>query len=491
MKNFISVFFILLLVFSSQLKGVSASNSEEDHPVERNANLPDYLVFDRGLLVGIDSNLILSSLWDKIKNAVGMVAIPGFGENFLATGYFISDKLFVTDFLPVSRLTKDSNWNITIWIKDKYFPVKKIKSVYGTHRLAVLEIESSYKGGVLTLKQGEVLTKEGALTKAVYGAGFDMEAILFSDIRYHITADRIFRGSLIKRNDRISTDKYLSLLRVIGSQSISGYYFFQLNRDGMHSSTNGLPFFDHRGEVIGMKFQNTANLAYATPVTVLTEVLNGGKGNCDQFSIQECLRRAKNILYGQAENKDPAAQYAYSQLYSMDLHADRWTMSSAIVMGNILSQLQLARRLSSRYNCFDLPNKNNRLLDFTGINYIAQLINSILKDKNMIVEDVVELLHKMQGEQFILADYLKGLMFLNGNCVEKDIEKGLALMEKVGEANFFPALSILISNYSWQKSLVFNRGKADYFFRGIRLYNIKHRNPFFNIDYIDQELIIQ
>ena len=468
---------------------MSASYGGEVHPVERNADLQDYLVSNGDSLVGIDGNLILSSLWDKIKNAVGVVAIPGFGENFLATGYFISDKLFVTDFLPVSRLRKGSSWNITIWIKDKYFPVKKIKSVYGTHRLAVLEIESSYKGGVLKLKEGEVLTKEGALTEVVYGAGFDMEAILFSDMRYYITADRIFRGSLTKRNDRISTDKYLSLMKVIGSQSISGYYFFQLNRDGMHSSTNGLPFFNHRGEVVGMKFQNTANLAYITPVKILKEDLNG-KGNCDQLSIGECLDRVADTLYEQAENKDPAAQYAYNQLYSANLYTDPWLESSASA-GNILSQLRLVRKWGSHYGCFDLPNRNGHLLDFTGISYVIRFVNSMWSDKDEIIEQVFDWLHKMEEKRFIPARYLKGLALLNGNCIAKDIKKGLSSLEEVGEANFFPALSILISNYSWQKSLVFNHDKADYFFRGLRLYNIKHRNPFFDISYIDQELIVQ
>lgn len=454
-------------------------------PIEEGVDFRAYQFGDT-VVLEVSESLILTL--EKMGNAIGMVAIPGFGKNILASGFFISDKLFVTDFLKLEQLRRDSKNKVTIWIQDQYFPVKSAKAVYGPYNLAVLEIESSYTGGVLELSE------EKSPAQAAYAAGFDIREIHLLN-NYYISADKILGGLKEQETNRVNTSSVLNYMRVIDYQSISDYQFVQLNRNDLHSSTNGLPFVSSRGEVVGVKFGNMANLAYATPVKFLKEVLDG-KGNCEPLPIEECLDQAVENLYKEAQDQNPVAQYVHNhRLHTASIdeavlkgnEAVRWMMSSADT-GNVMSQLQSVRHLASGYQCFALPNKDDGWL---SIGNLLQTINGIASDKKEDVEQILKWLDELERKGIVLAYYLKGLIYLNGNCTEKNIERGLHYLNLAGMRGFFPALNMLIDNYSLTEGIAFDLSFADYFLQEFHSYGFKHHDPFFDINQVDEELIIQ
>ena len=499
MKKITLLFFVFFFSFFVQSQESTLPGKRPLIIIEEDINktLPpiegdiDFRTYVYGDVIILEISESLTLLLEKMRNAVGIVAIPGFGENILASGFFISDKLFVTDFLQLEQLKRSSEGNVTVWIKDQYFPVKNVKAVYEPHNLAVLEIESSYTGGVLKLSEEE------SPTQAAYAAGFDIREIHLLD-NYYVSADRILKGLREQGLHRgIRTDDILNFMRVIDYRSTSDYQFVQLNRSNLHSSTNGLPFVNSRGEVVGVKFSNTANLAYATPVNVklLKEVLNG-KGNCEQLSIGECLDQAVENLYKKAKDQDPIAQYMHNhRLYTASIdeaiykgnEAVRWMMSSAET-GNVMSQLRSVIHLASGYQCFALPNKDGSWL---SIGNVLRTINGIANDKKGDVEQIFKWLSELEKKEITLAFYLKGLMYLNGNCGEKNIERGLYYLDLAGIRGFFPALNMLIDNYSLIDGIAFDLSKADYFLHEFRSYGFKHYDPFFDINQTDERLIIQ
>lgn len=499
MRMFTLLFFIFFLSFSAHsgepLVNGLPSVIKEDYnkkspPAKKGIDSKTSFYGNKVGFLPLEGTGDLRLSWEKIKNAVGLVAIPGFGKDTLVTGFFVTDKLFVTEFLAIDQLRRNSKMPITIWIKDQYFSVGKAKALYGARNIAVLEIESSYKGGVLKLSKDP-------LTPAVYGVGFDIREIALSDSKYYITAEEVFGGLEGQKNSYIrSTNELLNIMQVIDQQFVSDYQFFQLNRVSLHSSTSGLPFLNRRGEVVGMKSGSFANLVYATPVKFLKEAL---KGNCGQMSIQKCLDQANETLYQQAKNQDPVAQYAYNnRSYTSYLsraidrggwnEAVRWLLSSSEA-GNVLSQLQSVMYLTYEYQCFALPKKNNN--GFLYADYLLRSFNQIFSDKKEVVQRSLEWLNQMEEKGITLAYYLKGLMFLNGNCIEKNIEKGFLFLEKAGKRGFFPALNFLIDNYSSIGSKTFNFWKAYTFLQIFHNYGFKHHNPFFNIRKVNEELIVQ
>ena len=371
-----------------------------------------------------------------MKNAIGMVAVSGFGKNILGTGFFISDKLFCTDFLTVDQLRRDSRMNIAIWIKNQYFAVKKTYALHGARNIAILEIESSYKGGVLKLSEEETPTN------VMYGAGFDI--IQMYNRGHYMNGEEIFRGLTNKKASRVSTESLLNIMEVRRYQSLSGYQFFQLRSGrGMYLSTNGLPFVDQNGDVIGMKFGNILNLAYATPVKFLKEVLRG-KGNCGELSIEDCLDKSVEDLYEEAKSGDPIAQYAHNdRMYVAYLDEAILRGNEAIDLlwasaetGNVLSQLQTMIHITSQYRCFATIEENYTFWSLMGD--LLGAMNRLVDDEKEVVELTLKWLDEMEKKDFVFAYYLKGTMFINGNCVEKDVRRGFSYLEQARQKGFAP-----------------------------------------------------
>ena len=448
MRLFILLLFIFLFSFSTQAKKVMFPDDRSLVMREVPLHLPweggdiDFGEYLHGNIVnGLswEERNDLYFLQDKIRNAVGIIAVPGFGTNVLGSGFFVTGKLFVADFLTVDQLRRDDNTTIAIWIKDQYFAVKRAYALYGARNLAVLEIESVYEGGVLELSAGE------SLAQVMYGAGFDMREMYFSGENYYITGDEILEGLTKGEASRLSTDKLLNIMQVTNYQSLSGYQFFQLNRAYLHPSTNGLPFLNYRGEVVGVKFDHFTNLAYATPIKFLKEVLNG-KGNCGELSLEDCLGKAVEDLYEQAKAGDPIAQYAHNHrlLYTAYLdeifyrghEAMGWLYASANA-GNVLSQLYSALNVSLDYECFALPEGQVHNI-FSMIDSSLRALGRMFSDKEKVVELTLKWLDEMEARKFVLADYLKGLMLLNGNCVEKDVAAGLFHLRKASQRGLAP-----------------------------------------------------
>lgn len=397
--------------------------------------------------------VVPAQIEQKMKNAIGMVAISGFGRNVLATGFFISDKLFVTEFLAAEQLRRMSGTKMAVWIRNQYFGVKRAYALYGSRNLAILEIESSYEGGVLEL------SKEGTPTEVMYGAGFDIGAIQVSG--YHITGEQILRGLGEEKSSRYDSADVLSIMPIKSYHKLSGYQFYQLlsgqmntsvrslpyyqlTGGHMHTSTNGLPFLNQRGEVIGMKFGNIVDLAFATPVEFLRDVVKG-KGHCDTLSLQDCLDKAVEDLYEEAKSGDPIAQYAhndrlYTNLDEAVLKGDEaidWLMASAET-GNVLSQLQAMMHITSHYQCFALPEGQENTDIFSEMLSVLQAIGRIFTDKEEMMSLTLRWLEEMRQKDFAPSYFLTGLMYLNGHCVEQDIEASRFFLTKANQKGFTP-----------------------------------------------------
>ena len=404
MKLFVSLFFIFLLSFSAQAKTIDLEEIER-----------------------------------RMKSAIGMVAVSSFGKNVLGTGFFISDKLFYTDFITVEQLRRSSNTKITIWIGNQYFAVKRAYVLDGARNLAVLEIESSYNGGTLRL------SKEGTPTNVMYGAGFDIGAIQASG-RY-ITGQEILSGLREGRASRFDSADFLSIMPVRSYHRLSDYQFFQLTGKNMHTSTNGLPFLNQQGEVIGMKFGNAFNLAFATPVKFLKE-----EGNCGELSIQDCLDKAVEELYEQAKSGDPIAQYAHNnRMYMAYLDEAILRGNEAIDLllasakaGNVLSQLQTMIHITSQYQCFALPEEQEKGGIFSKLAGLLHAVDRMFTDKAEVLKLTADWLGDMERKDFVLSYFLKGLMFLNGNCVEQDIPTAMFYLNRASQRGFTPIDYIVI-----------------------------------------------
>ena len=410
MKLFVSLFFIFFLSFSAQAKTIDLEEIER-----------------------------------RMKGAIGMVAVSSFGKNVLGTGFFISDKLFYTDFITVDQLRRSSNTKITIWIRNRYFAVKRAYFLDGARNIAVLEIESSYKGRVLPL------SKEETPLLVMYGAGFDIGVMRASG--YYVTGEDILSGLREGRSSRFDSADLLSVMPVYSYHSLSGYQFFQLTGGNMHTSTIGLPFLNQQGEVIGMNFGNTFNLAFATPVKFLKKALKG-EGNCGELSIQDCLDKAVEELYEQAKNGDPIAQYAHNnRMYTAYLDEAILRGNEAIDLllasaeaGNVLSQLQAMIHITSDYQCFDLPKSQKRGGIFSKLAGLLDAIGRMITDREEVLKLTAKWLWEMEKKDFVLSYFLRGLMFLNGRCVEQDIIAARYYLSMASQRGFTPIDYIIVKN---------------------------------------------
>ena len=418
MKLFVSLFFIFFLSLSAPAKIIAPEEMEQ-----------------------------------RLKNAVGMVAVSGFGRNILATGFFISDKWFVTEFLGAEQLSRRINASIAIWIRNRYFTVERAYALSGTRNLAILEIKSSYTGGVLPLAE------RGAPTDIMYGTGFDINVI--QTYGYYVTGEEILRGAKEGRTSRFDSANLLSIIPVKSYRKVSGYQFYQLAEGHLYTpinslphyhltgghlytSTNGLPFLNQNGEVIGIKFGNVFDLAYATPVEFLKDAVKG-KGKCEELSLQDCLDKSVEDLYEEAQRGDPIAQHAHnSRLYTaldesivIGNEAIDWLLASAET-GNVLSQLQMMMHITSDYECFALP-EGQRTGGFSSeVLGLLKAVGRMFTDKEEVMSLTLRWLEEMRQKDFVLSYFLKGLMLLNGHCMEQDIPAAMSSFREASRKGFTP-----------------------------------------------------
>ena len=439
MKAFI--LFVLFLVFSAHAN----PDLKLVEPVhDYNNKTPSFQDFTQNVF-NEQNNTGIQESYKKAEQAIGVVTVPKWGENDWGTGFFISDKLFVTSFQIIDGFSDRRDNSIVIWIENRFFSVKNVKALSAIHQLAVLEIEGSYQEGALKLSHEPLRSGE-----APFAFGFSIPELY----KQGITDSEILHHHRKGESSLSYTQKALLDIDILNYEKNLDFHSAYLGRRYLKGA-QGLPFLNTKGQVVSVSFNNVSNLVYAIPIKYLKQILKEDIYQCETMSIEDCLEKSLETLYNHSVKGDLWAQFSYGNR-GIGVDANHFLKQSAKA-GNALSQIKMAENLLGGSNCLTLPNGG---IDWNQLRWMAQGFQYLrlqFQSEAKRISNISKGWHWLsEGEQKDLAKayYLKGLFLLNGNCFEKNIPLGLEYLELAAKKGYLPAVFILATNYNSKDSLV-------------------------------------
>ena len=204
-------------------------------------------------------------------------------STFLGTGFFISPKLFVTNFHILSYLSETTENLNEVHLTQEGNPntlnIKKVVAVSALYDLVLIETQETSQN-YLTLSESKVKADDD-----LFIIGYPEEIL-----------------TRVKKTGKINYED-------------ASNFSFPVNHSNLHGAS-GSPVLNDQGQIIGVLYRVDTNLAFAIKINSLKKFIAGDmRQNCKAISFKNCLKKEIENLKALAEQGFTRAQYYLGYLY--------------------------------------------------------------------------------------------------------------------------------------------------------------------------------
>lgn len=336
------------------------------------------------------------------------------GSRSEGTGFFISPKLFITNFHVIDFLINRNELS-EIYIERPNFSTKEIERVVGLsmeNDLALLEIKDSALN-YLNLRDHPFQPAE------------DLFVIGYPESEF-----TVFKKTGLAQN--ISNSKFS----------------FMANRQSL-SGASGSPILDENGEVIGVLFLGIHNLTFSISVNSLMDFIEKSQSHpCE--NILECWDEALQNLFKKAEQGSAEAQYELA-LYYLNRKGEEYNEEKAFELMAKSAEQAYFPAQKELINMYEkgIGVEQNKSKAFELMQELAeqgsapvQYELAIYLDKEREEYDEVrafELMKKSADQGFHTALYHLAKMYREGIGVEQNKQKAYEVTIKLAELGYAKA----------------------------------------------------
>jgi len=344
-----------------------------------------------------------------------------------ATGFFISEKHFVTNFhaLMPDQISQDAFDSTISHVKlsqvgsDRVLRIKKALQISVLYDLAILEIEGEVSD---YLHIGDSSLFSGDLYISGYPSGFFSKithkkeyGIYKADYRYYISVDHSYlRGA------------------------------------------SGSPVLNKRGEVIGIASYATVNMMVVINSNDLKTLISRGFGStsCSLMALKKCIKEEVENLKEKAKKGQVFAQHALATIYykgegveqSYEI-AIKW-YKLATKQGDILAKFMLA------------------IMYYHG------------EGTKQNYEEAFRWFKESAEKGFALAQYALATMYSSGEGVEQNIEESIKWLKLAAKQGYSQA------QYSLADIYYYGKGVDKNFAEAFRWYKLAAKQGFARAQYV-------
>ena len=240
------------------------------------------------------------------------------------SGFFISPKLFVTNFHILLGLLLNNEEDLNeIRLAQKGNPnilnIKQVVSVSILYDLAIIEIKETSQH-YLNLSETELKTDE------------DLFVIGYSSGVFLIEKNT---GKISYENDSL--------------------FMFPVSHSNLFGTSGG-PILNEQGQLVGVLFGGGRNILNATKINHLKNLITGNIGqNCEAISSKNCLEKEiENLIYLVEQNYIPA-QFQLAKIYynlNRNVEAMQW-LKKVAQQGHVQAQYDLGAMYFSEHQNYE------------------------------------------------------------------------------------------------------------------------------------------